>query len=112
MNRNTGFLQFVIEEVLAECEGITNRGMFGGYGLYQNGIIFGMIIQDQLYFKVSDSTREEYIAKGSNPFMYQRKDKKLVSLGYYTVPEDIVENRQEIAGWVEKAVLASKSAKK
>ncbi len=112
MSRDTGFLQYILEEVLTDVPGITSRGMFGGFGLYKDGIIFGMIIEDQLYFKVNDSTRKEYIDRGSTPFMYEGKNKKQVSLNYYILPSEILENREEIGEWVEKAVAVSMTAKK
>jgi DNA transformation protein len=112
MSRNSGFLQYILEEVLSDIEGLTSRGMFGGYGLYKNGVIFGMIIEDQLYFKVNDTTRHEYIQKESKPFMYEGKNKKQVSLNYYTVPSEVMEDREEIQLWVEKAYSVCKSAKK
>jgi DNA transformation protein len=100
MSRNSGFLQYILEEVLSDIEGLTSRGMFGGYGLYKNGVIFGMIIED------------EYIQKESKPFMYEGKNKKQVSLNYYTVPSEVMEDREEIQLWVEKAYSVGKSAKK
>lgn len=112
MARDSGFLQYILEEVLVDVDGIISRGMFGGFGLYKHGVIFGMIIENQLYFKVNDTTREEFLARGGKPFIYEGKNKKQVSLNYYTVPSEILESRQEIGQWVERAYEVGKSSKK
>lgn len=112
MARNTGYLQYIIEEVLGEIDGVTSKGMFGGYGIYKHGVIFAMIIQDQLYFKTDEHTRTEYENRGSSPFSYTKKDKQVMLTSYYTVPPEIMENREEIIQWVEKAYEVGKSHKK
>jgi len=45
------FVTYVIEDVLGDIPGITSRAMFGGYGIYRDGIIFSLIAFNQLYFK-------------------------------------------------------------
>lgn len=112
MSRDTGYLQYILEEIMPDVPGITSRGMFGGFGLYKNGVIFGLIIQDQLYFKVNDSTREDYLSRGSKAFSFDKKNKKMISLNYYEVPSEIMEDRNEIVIWIEKAYEVGKSTKK
>lgn len=46
MARKEGFLHYVLEEVMGDIPGISSRVMFGGYGIYKDGIVFAMIIQD------------------------------------------------------------------
>lgn len=47
------FLNYVLEQ-LSALRGVTSRRMFGAVGLYCEGVIFGLIASDVLYFKVGD----------------------------------------------------------
>ena len=107
----SGYLQYIVEEVLRDIPGISFRGMFGGYSLYKDGVIFGMIIDDQLYFKVDESNKPDFIEKECQPFLYTNKNGKEISMGYYTVPEEVLEDTNELQTWVEKAVQAKKNIK-
>jgi len=74
--KSNEFVEYITEDLLAELKGVTSRAMFGGYGIYKDGIIFGIIVDDELYFKVDDTNREEYEKMGSSPFVYRTKEGK------------------------------------
>ena len=86
--------------------------MFGGYGLYKDGIIFGLIADDELYFKADDGNRPDYEVRGSRAFTYEAKGNKRIAMSYWQLPEDVMEDADLLAEWVSKAVSASKRAKK
>ena len=50
------FRDFVLEQ-LAPAGRVTPRAMFGGVGLYLDGLFFALIDDDTLYFKADESTR-------------------------------------------------------
>ena len=108
------FVEYVVEDLLGEVKGVRARAMFGGYGLYKDDIFFAIIVDDELYYKVGASTQKEYERRGSTPFQYLRKDKKAVSMSYWKLPADVMDDRQELLEWTDKAVKmarAKKSAK-
>jgi len=39
-----------------------------GYGVFLDGLMFGLIADSTLYFKVDEQTRENYTEKGFEPF--------------------------------------------
>ena len=100
MKRNE-FVEYVIGDQLAELPDMSARAMFSGYGIYKDGIIVGIVIDDELYLKADETTKPEYEAMGSEPFTYERKDGKSVVMSYYKVPSDILENRSELVRLVE-----------
>lgn len=110
--RNLGLHEYVVGELMAAIPGITSRQMFGGFGIYQNGIVFAMIIKDQLYFRVGENNKQDFENAGSEPFRYIGKNGKTAQLPYYVVSEDVLENREVFYEWVEKAVAAGKEKKK
>ena len=70
-----------------------------------------MIADGVLYFKVDESNKAEYEAAGSKPFVYHSPKGKPMQMGYYEVPERVMENQDEIRQWVEKAYTVAAAAK-
>jgi DNA transformation protein len=99
------FLQYVLEQ-LAGLGRVAPRRMFGGIGLYSNERIFGLIFGDTLYFKVNDANRGDYEARGMNRFR-PYTDKPLLSMTYYEVPADVLEDTDECAAWARKSTAVS-----
>lgn len=85
---------------------ITSKSLFGGYGIYYGPTIIGIIVESQLYFKIDDSTRADFEAYGSKPFIYEGKA-KTVTMPYMQLPESILESREQLAQWIERAHQAS-----
>ncbi len=83
--------------------------MFGGYGIYKNGIIFGLIAEDVLYFKVDETNKADYEEKGSKPFTYAQGNNKPTVMSYWEVPSEILENKTDLIEWIEKSVIVSKN---
>lgn len=93
---------------------ITTRKMFGGYGVYKDGVIIGMIVHDELYLKASPQTEPYFESFGSHPFIYEGKDKP-VKMSYWKVVLDVWNSSSELKKWVEMAhetSLASHAKKK
>ncbi|HEX7881021.1 MAG TPA: TfoX/Sxy family protein, partial [Candidatus Eisenbacteria bacterium] len=61
------YRDFILEQ-LNRLAPTTGRAMFGGVGLYVDGVIVGLIDDDVLYFKVNDATRGIFKAAGGHPF--------------------------------------------
>lgn len=101
------FLEYVLSEVLSDIDGISSRAMFGGYGIYKDGVIFAIIADEQLYFKVDESNRSDYERYGSKPFVYSQGKHKATTMSYWELPADIQEDRVEIARWVQKSYEVS-----
>ncbi len=83
--------------------------MFGGVGLYADGLFFALIAEDRLYFKVDDATRPEFERLGMEPFRPFGEDS---AMGYYEVPADVVEDPVRLAPWVKKAIDVAAGAKR
>ena len=86
------------------------RRMFGGFGIYLDGVMFGLIAYDTLYFKIDDGNRPDYEAAGSHPFTYEGK-RKPVEMSYWRVPDDVYDDIEALATWGERAHSAARRAK-
>jgi DNA transformation protein and related proteins len=110
MSVGAAFLQYVLEQ-LERLRGITQRRMFGAVGLYCDDVFFAVIDDDTLYFKVDDTTRPDYASRGSTPFR-PYKDKPEVSMTYYTVPADVLDDSEELVSWARRSVAVASASKK
>jgi DNA transformation protein len=107
------FVEYVIEQ-LQGLERLTSRRMFSGVGLYSDGLFFGLLYHERLYFKTDDTTRPEYEARGSEGFRPPRPNLTRIKMRYYTVPADVLEDAEELVKWARQAkavALSSENAK-
>src|SRR6202162_675108 len=104
------YLQYVLEQ-LAGLGRVPPRRMFGGVGLYHEERFFGLIAGDTLYFKVNDSNRGDYEARGMGRFR-PYPDKPQLSMTYYEVPADTLEDADECMAWARKSLSAAAVAAK
>ena len=112
MRVTDGFCAFVLEQ-LAGVESVLARAMFGGVGLYADGVFFGILAADTLYLKVDDSNRGRYEAEGMTAFQpYSDKpySDKPMTMSYYQVPASVLEDRDELTTWVGASVRAAARA--
>jgi len=54
------YKEYVVDQ-LVELGYVTVKKMFGGAGIYYDGLIFGLLADDVLYFKVDNSNKFDYI---------------------------------------------------
>ena len=103
------FVAYVIDQ-LGRWGEVQVRKMFGGAGLYCDGVMFGLIADDVAYLKVNDSNREEYVQAGSCPFQ-PFPDKQMVMTSYYEIPPGVLENPDELARWEERSLVIARKKK-
>jgi DNA transformation protein len=102
------FVAYVLEQ-LAQIANVTSRRMFGGVGLYADGLFFGLISEDTLYLKVDDSNRSDYEQRGSKPFC-PFPDKSEFSMSYFDLPAEVLEDAEELTRWARKSVMVASAA--
>jgi len=85
---------------------ISARAMFGGHGVYFDGMIIGIIIEDALYLKVDEQTRSRFEAAGSAPYVYDMRGKPL-PLSYWSLPEEAMDSPQAMRPWAQMAIEAA-----
>lgn len=95
-----------LQDVAADFGALSARRMFGGYGIYHDGVMIGLISDGVLYLKVDDQSRERFRAADSGPFLYTRRG-ETVPTSYWSVPEVAMESPQDMRPWL---VLAYEAA--
>lgn len=99
----------LITDQLSEFGEVEIKRMFGGIGLFHQGLMFGKIGGDIFRLKVDEHNQKDYEEKGMKPF-YSEKKKK--GMPYWEVPIDVLENKKELKKWAEKSYQAAVRSKK
>ena len=98
MSEFIGFLQ----ELLEKWGQVTARRMFGGHGLYHEGLMFAIVVDNRLYLKVDALNRPDFEALGLTPFTYPMKGRE-VALSYWSAPDAIFDEPSEAVHWARSA---------
>lgn len=110
MKKDDSFKDYVLD-LLVDFGNVYAKRMFGGWGIYESGIIFAIITDGELYFKVDKENQVDYEKHDSHPFEYTRKGKHS-SLSYWLLPEEIMEDREKLFEWAQTSVNVSEHSKK
>ena len=87
---------------------ISIRRMFGGKGIYHQGLIIALVVQDELLLKADSQTAAAFIEAGSRQWAYDsRKSGKPVAMPYWSVPDDAYDDPEIMADWARLAFAAS-----
>jgi DNA transformation protein len=87
-----------LHEVFDAFGPISTRRMFGGWGIYHDGLMFGLYASGRLYLKTDAHNVAQFEAAGSAPFTYIQRSKP-VKLSYWLAPEVVLDEREEAAHW-------------
>ena len=104
------FADFVVDQLSGWGE-VSVRRMFGGAGLYCEGVMFGLVADDVAYLKVDDSNRKDFVKAGSSPFNPYPDKVKTTVMSYYEIPADVLEDRDELARWAQCSLAVARKKK-
>ena len=88
--------------------------MFGGFGIFRDGLMFGLVADDVFYLKVDVHNRPDFEARGLEPFHYEKQG-KMQTISYYQAPEEVLDNAEEMIVWATgsfEAALRANTEKK
>jgi DNA transformation protein len=80
--------------------------MFGGHGLYRDGLMFALEAFDTLYLKVDAQTEPRFRAARCAPFVHEGKGRP-VQMSYWTAPPECAESAAEMTRWCALAWQAA-----
>jgi DNA transformation protein len=91
-----------LNEVFELFGPIRARKMFGGYGIYHDGIMFGLVADDTLYLKVDGTIKDLFLERGLGAFQYE-KNGRLVSMSYHLAPDEIFDDPEMAREWARRS---------
>ena len=111
MSTSAEFLDFVAEQMTGFGP-VNVRRMFGGAGVFRDGVMFALIANEVLYFKADETTVADFAAEGLSPFTYQTRRNPRAVMSYWRAPERCLDDPDEMTEWCHKALaVALRSAK-
>jgi DNA transformation protein and related proteins len=102
MAPSEGFKDF-IKDQLAGFGPVSIRNMFGGAGVYAEGVMFAILADDTLYLKADETSSRAFEAEGMSPFTYTPEGRAPVAMSYWEVPPRLLEEPEELAAWAREA---------
>ena len=112
MPHDNSFRDYIVEDVLGHIPGITSRAMFGGWGIYLDKIVVGIIAEGELYLKADKELVSKYKKLDLYPFTYSGQKGKKYEMSYMSVPIETLEDREKMEERVYESYEISKRAKK
>jgi DNA transformation protein len=104
------FVNYLME-LLSPLVGITAKRMFGGYGLFRDGLMFGLVADATLYLKTDRQNQASFEERGLEPFTYRKAD-KVIQMSYCRAPEEALDSSEGMCAWAELAYQAALRAPK
>ena len=101
------------DDLFAPFGKVKLRRMFGAEGLFRDGLMFGIVYRERIYFKTNEDSRQAFIAEGASPLYYEFKNAEGVLTSYYELPDRLYDDPDELTEWARTAfAVARKSAAK
>lgn len=100
------FAEFLREQ-LSPLGRITMRRMFGKTGVFCDGLMFGMVTEDTLYFRVDDGNRAFLAEAASFPSLSYEKQGRTIPLSFWQAPERLFDEPDEFMAWAREALGAA-----
>ncbi len=104
-----------IRELFSQFRPVTVKRLFGGAGIFCQGLMFGLIFDDVIYLKVDDTNLADFEGEGSRPFTYTRGRKSgrpsEHALPYWRLPERLYDDADELAVWAARALAIAERKK-
>ncbi|MBI2719605.1 MAG: TfoX/Sxy family protein [Rhizobiales bacterium] len=115
MAASSEFTEFLTEQ-MAGFGPVTARCMFGGTGLFREGLMFALVVDEVLYFKTDEPGRAAFESEGLGPFTYGTKQGERVLASYWRAPSRCLDDADEMSAWCCRAhavaLAAAKAPKK
>jgi len=106
MVASDSFAEFLREQ-LAPVGRITMRRMFGKTGVFCDGLMFGMVTEDTLYFRVDEHNRVAFKEAEAYPPLNYGKKGRTIDLSFWRVPERLLDEPDEFVAWARLALAAA-----
>jgi DNA transformation protein and related proteins len=106
MVASAAFAEFLHEQ-LAPLGSVTTRRMFGKTGVFCDGVMFAVVTQNTLYFRVDELNRETFKEAASLPPLNYVKKGSTIDLSFWRAPDRLLDEPDELVRWARAALAAA-----
>lgn len=96
-----------LREQFAPLGRMTLRRMFGKSGVFCDGLMFGVVSDDTLYFRVDDQNRALFQEAASSPPLSYVKQGRTVDMAFWRAPDRLLDEPDELLTWAREALAAA-----
>jgi DNA transformation protein len=101
-----------IRELFSEFGPVSVRRMFGGAGIYADGLMFALVADDVIYLKADAGNEPDFEREKLPPFTYVAKNNKRAVMSYRRMPDRLYDDPEELARWAREALAAARRGQK
>jgi len=105
MRADDGFLEW-LRELLEPMGRVAMRRMFGGHGVYLDGLFVAILVDGRPYFKVDAQTQAEFADEGCAPFVYESRGRR-IEMSYWSLPDSALDSPEDMQPWARRALAAA-----
>jgi|TARA_B110000967_G_scaffold70246_1_gene72738 DNA transformation protein len=88
---------------------VESKSMFGGFGMFLEGLMFGLVAGNELYLKVDTQNLQDYEDLGLQAFSFEKNGRQ-IKMSYYQAPEEAMEDAELLSDWASNAYDAAMRA--
>ena len=107
MVASASYAEFLCEQ-FAPLGRIALRRMFGKSGMFCDGVMFAIVADDTLYFRVDEQNRAAFAeAKSFPPLNYESRG-RVIDLSFWRAPDRLFDEPDELVEWARSALAAAR----
>jgi DNA transformation protein len=106
MVASDSFAEFLHQQ-FAPLGRVTMRRMFGKTGVFCDGVMFAMVTEDTLYFRVDDHNRAAFKEAEALPPLNYEQQGRTIDLSFGRAPERLLDEPDEFVAWAREALEAA-----
>jgi DNA transformation protein len=97
-----------IRELFAGFGSVTPRRMFGGLGVFADGLMIALVIDGLIYLKADDRLAPDFEREGTHPFSYATGGGRRTVMSYWRLPDRLYDDVDELAEWARRSLEAAR----
>lgn len=84
--------------------------MFGGAGVFRDGLMFALLAAETIYLKTDAALRADLILEGSEPFIWTKPSTgEEIDMGYVSLPSSAMDTPDEASAWARRALAVARA---
>jgi DNA transformation protein and related proteins len=96
-----------LQELFRDFGPVSVRRMFGGQGIFVDGMMIALVAGEVIYLKADAETIPAFEQQGLAPFSYVTKNGEHTLTSYWRMPDRLYDDPEELARWARAAQAAA-----
>jgi DNA transformation protein len=95
-----------LHELFSAFGPVRLRHMFGGAGIFAEGLMIALVSRGEIFLKADDATIPTLEMEGSRPFVYGANGRRVV-MSYWRLPDRLLDDPEALAQFARAALGAA-----